>query len=298
MNVHIQTDWRDTTDFARNFRRRKRLNRIFQTLFLLATVFAVVVLAVLLYTVFRDGISYLNWTFLTGFPSRFVEKSGIYAGIVGTLWVIGLTIPLILIIGVSTAIYLEEYQSRNWWTDFIQTNINNLAGVPSIIYGILGLAIFVRMLHFGNSILAGAFTMALLVLPIVIVASQEALRAVPATQRAASYALGATKWQTVVRVVLPSALPGILTGTILAISRAIGETAPLILVGAVTFIRFAPTSVFDRFTVLPMQIYHWVTLPQAEFHGLAAAAIIVLLAVLLFMNAFAIWVRNRFQKHA
>ena len=281
---------------SKRFRRRKFYNRLFHVLFFLATLFGVFVLGLLFYDIIRDGWRHLDWHFLTSFASRFVDRSGIYAALMGTLWVIGLTVPMIFIIGVSTAIYLEEYQEKRRWGKIVQVNINNLAGVPSIIYGILGLAIFVRTLNLGFVVLVGALTMTLLVLPIIIVASQEALRSVPVSLRYASYALGATKWQTVVRVVLPSAFPGILTGTILAVSRALGETAPLIMVGAVTFLRFVPTGLFDRYTALPIQIYSWIRLPQEEFHELAAAAIIVLLFILLSLNATAIYIRNRFQR--
>ncbi len=204
----------------------------------------------------------------------------------------GISFPL----GVGAAIYLEEYAPRNWFTRLLQTNISNLAGVPSIVYGILGLAIFVRFFGFGRSVVAGAATLALLILPVVIIASQEALKAVPNSLREASYGVGATKWQTIRHQVLPVALPGILTGTILSLSRAIGETAPLIMIGALTFIAFAPTSPMDPFTVLPIQIFNWTAKPQADFHDLAAGAILVLLVVLLVMNAAAIVLRNRYQK--
>jgi phosphate transport system permease protein len=207
-----------------------------------------------------------------------------------------LTAAISFPLGVGAAIYLEEYAPRSWITRLLQTNISNLAGVPSIVYGILGLAIFVRSFGLGRSVLAGAATLALLVLPVVIIAAQEALKAVPRSLREASYGVGATKWQTIRYQVLPVALPGILTGTILSLSRAIGETAPLIMIGALTFIAFSPTSPMDPFTVLPIQIFNWAAKPQAEFHELAAAAIIVLLVVLLVMNAGAIVLRNKFQK--
>ncbi len=283
-------------EFSRaRFRRRKMWNRCAHGLFFLATLIGVLVLAVLIIDTFRDGWRHLDWQFLSNFASRRPEKAGILAALAGTLWVIGLTIPLVLVIGVATAIFLEEYQGRNRWARFIQVNINNLAGVPSIIYGILGLAIFVRFFQLGYVVLAATLTMTLLILPIVIVAAQEAIRSVPPSLRQASLALGATKWQTISRVVLPAALPGILTGFILALSRAIGETAPLIMVGAVTYIRNVPQGLMDSYTVLPIQIYSWVILPNSAFHELAAAAILVLLAVLILMNAIAIYIRNRFQ---
>ncbi|OUM85327.1 MAG: phosphate ABC transporter, permease protein PstA [Bacillus thermozeamaize] len=277
------------------FRRRKMWNRLAHGLFFLATLVGVLVLAVLIADTIRDGWRHLDWQFLSSFASRRAEKAGILAALAGTLWVIGLTIPLVLVIGVATALFLEEYQGQNRWARFIQLNINNLAGVPSIIYGILGLAIFVRFFQLGFVVLAATLTMTLLILPIVIVAAQEAIRSVPPSLRQASLALGATKWQTISRVVLPAALPGILTGFILALSRAIGETAPLIMVGAVTYIRSVPQGLMDEYTVLPIQIYNWVTLPNLAFRELAAAAILVLLAVLLLMNAIAIFIRNRYQ---
>jgi phosphate transport system permease protein len=208
----------------------------------------------------------------------------------------GLTALFSFPTGVGAAIYLEEYAPKNWFTRILQTNIANLAGVPSIVYGILGLAIFVRYFALGRSVIAGALTLALLILPVIIIASQEAVKAVPTSLREASYGVGATKWQTIRHHVLPVALPGILTGTILSLSRAIGETAPLIMIGALTFIAFPPRSPMDPFTVLPIQIFNWTAKPQAEFHELAAAAIIVLLVLLLVMNATAIFLRNRYQK--
>lgn len=277
------------------YRRRKMWNRLAHGLFLLAMLVGVLVLAVLILDTLRDGWRHLDWQFLSSFASRRPERAGILAALAGTLWVIGLTIPLVLVIGVATAIFLEEYQGQNRLARFIQLNINNLAGVPSIIYGILGLAIFVRFFQLGHVILAATLTMTLLILPIVIVAAQEAIRSVPPSLRQASLALGATKWQTISRVVLPAALPGILTGFILALSRAIGETAPLIMVGAVTYIRSLPHGLMDAYTVLPIQIYSWVILPNPVFHELAAAAIIVLLVVLILMNSIAIYIRNRFQ---
>jgi phosphate transport system permease protein len=244
----------------------------------------------------RDGLRWVSWDFLTRYPSRIPERAGIKSAILGSLWMMALTAAISFPLGVGAAIYLEEYAPRTWITRLLQTNISNLAGVPSIVYGILGLAIFVRFFGLGRSVLAGAATLALLVLPVVIIAAQEALKAVPRSLREASYGVGATKWQTIRHQVLPVALPGILTGTILSLSRAIGETAPLIMIGALTFIAFSPTSPMDPFTVLPIQIFNWAAKPQAEFHELAAGAIIVLLAVLLVMNAGAIVLRNRFQK--
>lgn len=283
---------------ARRLRTRKRRGRVFEVVSLVATLVAIVALLVLLTDIFRRGVGALDWNFLTSFPSRFPQQAGIKSALVGTLWLMGLTAAFSFPIGVAAAIYLHEYAPRHWMTAVIQTNISNLAGVPSIIYGLLGLELFVRAMQLERSILAGALTMTLLVLPIIIVASQEALRAVPDSIREASYALGATKVETVWHHVLPLALPGILTGTILALSRAIGETAPLITIGALTFVAFLPDSLRSPFTVLPIQIFNWVSRPQAGFHERAAAAIIVLLVLLLAMNAAAIYLRNRYQKRA
>jgi len=276
--------------------RRRRAGRIFQVACLASIGFSIAVLAILLVDVARDGLRWVSWDFLTHFPSRIPERAGIKSAILGSLWMMVLTAEISFPLGVGAAIYLEEYSPRNWVTRLLQTNIANLAGVPSIVYGILGLAIFVRFFGLGRSVLAGAATLALLVLPVVIIAAQEALKAVPNSLREASYGVGATKWQTIRHQVLPVALPGILTGTILSLSRAIGETAPLIMIGALTFIAFSPTSPMDPFTVLPIQIFNWTAKPQAEFHELAAGAIVVLLFVLLVMNAGAIILRNKFQK--
>ncbi|MDQ1909983.1 phosphate ABC transporter permease PstA [Paenibacillus sp. GD4] len=276
--------------------KRKRKNKLYHQLFYLSTCFGVVALALLLIQVLVQGAGWLNWDFLTNFSSRIPANAGIKAAIVGTFWLMLITAPLTFIIGVATAIYLEEYAKDTAFSRFIQTNIANLAGVPSIVYGLLGLTVFVRVMHLERSLLSGALTMTLLVLPIIIVSSQEALKTVPQSLRNASFALGANRWQTIVRVVLPSALPGILTGTILSLSRAIGETAPLIVIGAVSYIAFLPRSPFDTFTVMPIQIFSWASQPQAEFQNVAAAGIIVLLIMLLSMNAFAIFLRNKYQR--
>lgn len=277
-------------------RRRRLYGRLFAAVCGLATLVGVVALIVLLADVANDGLPWLDAQFVTSFASRFPERAGIRAALFGTVWILALTALFSFPLAVGAAIYLEEYAPRNWITRVIQTNIANLAGVPSIVYGILGLALFVRALGFDRSILSGALTLTILILPIIILAAQEAIRAVPDSIRQAAYGLGATRWQVVRLQVLPVALPGILTGTILALSRAVGETAPLIMVGAVGFLAFTPSSVFDPFTVLPLQIYAWVSRPQAEFQGLAAAGIIVLLTVLLTMNALAIFMRNRYER--
>lgn len=276
--------------------RRRRKNRVFHALFFLSTFFGVVALALLLIQILVQGLGYLDWQFLSSFSSRRPDAAGIKAALAGTLWMMAIVAPLTFIVGVATAVYLEEYAGNNWFSRLIQVNIANLAGVPSIVFGLLGLTVFVRLLGFGNSVLSGALTMTLLVLPIIIVASQEAIKAVPMSLRNASYALGANRWQTIMRVVLPSSFAGIMTGSILSLSRAIGETAPLLVVGAVAYIAFMPDSVFSSFTVLPMQIFTWAGLPKEEFQNVAGAGIIVLLVLLLTMNALAIFLRNKYQK--
>lgn len=258
-----------------------------------ATLIGLLVLAVLLADVLLDGLGRVSWDFLTGLPSRRAENAGIFPALTGTVWVVALTAVLAVPIGVGAAVYLEEYGDRGWWARLIEINIANLAGVPSVIYGLLGLGLFVRTLGFGRSVLAGAATLALLVLPVVILSSREAIRAVPPSLREASCALGATRWQTVRHQVLPAALPGMLTGTILALSRAIGEAAPLIAIGALTYVPFAPDGIRSPFTVLPIQVFNWVSRPQAAFLENAAAGIIVLLGLLLAMNGLAAWLRDR-----
>jgi phosphate transport system permease protein len=288
-----------TIDAAPRFDPRPARRRLWGNLFLLAcfaaTFVAVVLLAILLIDIVRQGMGRLSVEFLSRYPSRFPDRAGIKSALYGTLWVVGFTGLISFPIGVGAAIYLEEYAPRNWMTRVIETNIANLAGVPSIVYGVLGLAVFVRAFGLGRSVLAGAATLALLILPIVIISSQEAIRAVPPSIRDAGLGVGATKWQALRMLVLPIAFPGILTGMILALSRAIGETAPLIMIGALTFVAFTPNSPLDEFTVLPIQIFNWASRPQAGFHELAAAAIIVLLVALLSMNALAIVLRHRFR---
>jgi phosphate transport system permease protein len=313
----------------------------------LTTWSSVVLLAILLGAVGRNSVGWLDWQFLTSFDSRFPEKTGILSGILGTSWMILLTVLFSVPIGVGAAIYLEEYASNGWLTRVIRVNLSNLAGVPSIVYGILGLTLFVRMLGlfgpqglihrwtgwtieglfwsdfydgyliplpFGRVIMSGALTLTLLILPVIIIASQEALRAIPPSLRHASLALGATRWQTIRHQVLPAAMPGIMTGIILAISRAIGETAPLVMLGAMTFVYFTPGNVdslgflaehpegllkapFDTFTVIPIQIFNWIRQAKPEFQFVAAAGIVVLLAILLVLNGIAILIRNRASRH-
>jgi phosphate transport system permease protein len=269
---------------------------LFQVLSMLTLVIALASLGALVWDIFSDGASRLSWKFITNIASRNAEEAGVYHALMGTIWVITLTGALALPVGVAAAIYLEEYGSRSRMARFIELNIANLAAVPSIIYGLLGLGLFVRLMGMGQSVFAGAATLALLALPVVILSTREALRTVPKSIREGSYALGATKWQTIWHQVLPMALPGVLTGLILALSRSIGETAPLITIGALTYIPFAPDSVWSKFTVLPIQIFNWVSRPQAEFKTNAAAGILVLLALLLTMNAVAIVVRDRYQR--
>jgi phosphate transport system permease protein len=273
---------------------RRVKDRFFTFLCLGATLAAVVLLVMLLWSIWEQGGKRLSAEFLTKHPSRRPSGSGILSPLMGSVWVIAITALFAIPIGVAAAIYLEEYsRKKNKFLEFVQVNIANLAGVPSIVYGLLGLAIFVRTMDLGRSILAGGLTMALLILPMVIIVSQEALRAVPSSYREGSLALGSTEWQTIRRQVLPNAAPGIFTGIILALSRAIGETAPLIIIGAVAFIREVPQSWNDSFTVLPMQIFNWTAEANQGFHEAAGAAIIVLLIVLLTMNGIAIFLRSR-----
>lgn len=286
----------DETAVMKRMTKRITFNKVWKVLFFLATTFALVTLAILLYRIVTQGVGYLNIDFLTNFASRFADKAGVKAALIGSIWLMGVVAPVSIILGVGTAIYLEEYAKKNKINDFVRMNISNLAGVPSIVFGLLGLTIFVRMMELGKSILAAGFTMSLLILPVIIVAAQEAIRAVPNDQREASYGMGATKWQTILRVVLPAAIPGILTGSILALSRAIGETAPLVVLGIPVILQFLPDGLLSQFTALPMQIYDWAKRPQEAFQYVASAGILVLMTVLLLMNSIAIFIRNKFQK--
>ena len=286
----------ESSAFRRRLQVRRASGALFAVVCLGAALAGIAMLALLLVTVAGDGLSRLSWDFVNSFPSRHPEEAGIKSALYGTLWLMGFTALFAVPLGIGAAIYLEEFAPRNWVTRIIETNINNLAGVPSIVYGILGLAVFVRAMDLGRSILAGSLTMALLILPIIIVASREGLRAVPQSIRDGSFALGATRWQAVRFQVLPAALPSMMTGVILALSRAIGETAPLIFLGALLFIPFTPSGPMDRFTALPIQIFNWVSRPQAEFQTNAAAGILVLLIVLLAMNGAAIVLRNWFER--
>lgn len=276
------------------------LNRVIDTAFKYAGIFctlsALLILGIFLINIASEGIARIDWQFITSLPSRKAEKAGILTAWTGTAWILGLTAIISIPFGISAGIYLEEYGKKNRLASIIEVNIANLAGVPSIIYGLLGLEIFVRILNFGGSLLAGSFTLALLILPIIIVATREALKAVPKTLREASYGIGATKWQTIWHQVLPAASGGVMTGIILALSRAVGETAPLIVIGALAYVPFVATNPMDEFTVMPMQIFNWVSRPQHEFLVNGAAAIIILLVITFIMNGIAIYLRNKWQK--
>lgn len=282
-----------------NSQRQKRariVDNTFRYLALTLTIFALLILLVLLIDIFSKGMDRINWSFFKNLPSRHAEKSGIMTALAGMLSLVFFTVIIALPIGVLAGIYLQEYGRKNRFAKFIEINIANLAGVPSVIYGILGLTLFVRILKMGNSLIAGALTLSLLILPVVIVATREAIKAVPDSFREASYGLGATKWQTTRKIVFPSALGGILTGIILAISRAIGETAPLLVIGALVYVPFVPEGPGDQFTTLPIQIFNWTSRPQAAFIVNAAAGIIVLLIITFLLNGIAIYIRNKWYK--
>lgn len=276
--------------------RNRIIDETFKWFGIACTLFGLVMLAIFLTGIIRDGLSRIDWEFLTSYTSRRAGKAGVYPAILGTLWMLGLTLIIAIPIGIAAGIYLEEYGKRNRLASIIEVNIANLAGVPSVIYGLLGLEIFCRILGMGSSILAGACTLSLLILPVIIVSTREALKAVPHSLREASFGLGASKWQTIWFQVLPASAGGIVTGVILALSRAIGETAPLIVVGAATMITSAPTSPMDKYTVLPIQIFNWISRPEKEFLINGAAGIIVLLAITFIMNGFALYLRNKWQK--
>lgn len=292
----VQKKFIDPAAVKKSISQRLVVNNVTKVVFLIGLLFGLVVLGILLFGVIRDGAAWLSLDFLQNAPSRRPDRAGIYPALMGSIFLMLLIIPMIFILGVGAAIYLEEYAKKGRMTSFIEVNISNLAGVPSIVFGLLGLTFFVRNMGFGSTLIAGALTLALMSLPVVIVSSQEAIRAVPQAMRHASLALGASKWQTTFKVVLPASLPGVITGIILAVSRAIGETAPLIMVGAAIFIARSPEGIFSEFTALPIQIYNWTSRPQADFQGLAAAGIIILMVILLTMNSLAIWIRNRFSK--
>jgi phosphate transport system permease protein len=275
----------------------RMIDKLFEVFAIACTAVSLLALALLLYAIFSAGLSYLNWSFISSLPSRKVAETGIYTAIAGMFSVLLLTIIIAFPIGIGAGIYLEEFMDkRNRFARILEINIINLAGVPSIIYGMLGLEIFVRMCALGNSVLAGALTLSLLVLPIVIVATREAIKSVPQTLREASLAMGASKWQTIKNVIIPSAYGGILTGMILSVSRTIGETAPLIVIGTLIYVPFLPENIMDQYTVLPIQIYNWISRPQQSYMGLAAAGIIILLGITFVLNGLAIILRNRWYK--
>ena len=279
-----------------NIKKQRIIDAVFSKIGLISTVLGLIILAFFLTDIIKTGFTRIDWDFITSYPSRHAARSGILPSWVGTLWILCLTVLVSIPIGIGAGIYFEEYAPKNRFTYILEINIANLAGVPSIIYGLLGLELFVRYLGLGGSLLTGAFTLSLLILPIIIVSTRESLKAVPESIRLASFGLGATKWQTIWLNVLPASRGGIVTGTILALSRAVGETAPLIVIGALAYVPFVPSTPMDQFTVLPMQIFNWTSRPQYDFLVNAAAAIIILLSITFAMNGIAIYLRNRWQK--
>ncbi|MGV3640845.1 MAG: phosphate ABC transporter permease PstA [Adhaeribacter sp.] len=279
-----------------NSEKNRLKDRAFQVFGVFCTLIGLVVLAIFLVDILIEGLSRIDWDFLASLPSRRASRAGILTAWAGTIWILVMTLLIAFPLGISAGVYLEEYTKKTRFSDFLEINIANLAGVPSIIYGLLGLEIFVRYLGLGGSLLAGALTLSLLVLPIIIVTTREALKAVPKSIREGSFALGASKWQTVWLQVLPASFGGILTGIILALSRAVGEAAPLIVIGALAYVPFVPKTPMDDFTVLPIQIFNWTSRPQAAFLVNAAAAIIVLLFITFMLNGIAVYLRNRQQK--
>lgn len=271
-------------------------DQVFKYFAIGCTLLGLLALGIFIGDILIDGLGRISWDFITSLPSRIPERAGIFTALAGTLWVLGLTAIFSIPLGIAAGIYLEEYGKKNRLGSIIEVNISNLAGVPSIIYGLLGLEIFGRILNLGGSLLAGSFTLALLILPIIIVATREAIKAVPKSIKEASFAMGASKWQTIIYQVLPASAGGIVTGVILALSRAIGETAPLIVVGALAYVPFAPTTPMDDFSVLPIQIFNWVSRPQKGFLINAAAAIIILLLITFIMNGIAVYLRKRWEK--
>ena len=274
----------------------RRKDRIFSVVGLIATFTGLILLLFFIGDILKDGLSRIDWNFLTGLPSRKPERAGIFTAMLGTIWILILTALISFPVGVGAGIYLEEYGKKGWLSRLLEINISNLAGVPSIIYGLLGLEIFARVLKLGPSVLAGSMTLSLLILPVIIVSTRESIKAVPQSIKDASYAMGASKWQTIWFQVLPSSMGGILTGVILALSRAVGDAAPLIVVGALAYVPFAPKSPMDDFSVMPIQIFNWISRPQHGFIINAAAAIIILLMITFMMNGIAIYLRNRWQK--
>ena len=284
--------------FNRNINNRKTIGVVLNVILIIALGIALTGLIVLLAEVLIKGLPWVTKNLIVNYPSRHPEQAGLLSALMGTVWVMACTAVFSIPVGIGAAVYLEEYAPKNWFTKLIEVNISNLAGVPSIVYGLLGLALFVQILALGRSVLAGALTMSLLILPIIILTSREAIKSIPNTHREAAFALGATRWEVVSNVILPSAFPGILTGTILGMSRAIGESAPMIAISALVYLTFVPQSPLDRFTVLPIQIFNWVSRPQEGFRGIAAGGIVILLGVLFLMNAIAIFLRIKYQRRS
>ena len=284
--------------FDRRINNRKTTGVVLNVILIITLVIALTGLIALLAEVLIKGLPWVSKNLIVNYPSRHPEQAGLLSALMGTVWVMACTATISIPIGVGAAVYLEEYAPKNWFTKLIEVNISNLAGVPSIVYGLLGLALFVQILALGRSVLAGALTMSLLILPIIILTSREAIKSIPTTYREAAFALGATRWEVVSNVILPSAFPGILTGTILAMSRAIGESAPMIAISALVYLTFVPSGPMDRFTVLPIQIFNWVSRPQDDFRGIAAGGIVILLAVLFIMNAVAVYLRIKYQRRS
>lgn len=278
-----------------SIQKNRLLDNAFKYWGIFCTIIGLVLLVVFIGDILIDGLSRIDWAFITDLPSRKAEKSGIYTALMGSIWILLLTTLISIPIGVAAGIYLEEYSKKNKLAGLLEINISNLAGVPSIIYGLLGLEVFVRIMNLGASVLAGSLTLSLLILPIIIVATREAIKAVPKSISDASFALGASKWQTIWNQILPASSGGILTGVILALSRAVGETAPLIVVGALAYVPFAPSTPMDEFSVLPIQIFNWISRPQHGFIENAAAAIIILLLITFIMNGIAVYFRNKWQ---
>ncbi len=279
-----------------NIKKNRLKDQAFKFWGIFCTLIGLVLLVIFIGDILISGLGRINWDFITSLPSRKAENSGILTALMGSIWILLLTTVIAFPIGVGAGIYLEEYAKKNRLSALLEINISNLAGVPSIIYGLLGLEVFVRIMSLGPSVLAGSLTLSLLILPIVIVATREAIKAVPKSIKDASYALGASKWQTIWHQLLPASGGGILTGVILALSRAVGETAPLIVVGALAYVPFSPSSPMDEFSVLPIQIFNWISRPQAGFIENAAAAIIILLLITFIMNGIAVYFRNKWQK--
>ena len=278
-----------------NIRKNRVKDQAFKYWGIACTFLGLVLLSVFIGSIIVDGVQRIDWDFITSLPSRKAERAGIFTALMGSIWILIFTTIIALPIGIAAAIYLEEYAKKSKLASLLEVNISNLAGVPSIIYGLLGLEVFVRIMQMGASVIAGSFTLALLILPIVIVSTRESIKAVPKSIRDASFALGASKWQTVSQQLLPASFGGILTGIILALSRAVGETAPLIVIGALAYVPFAPASPMDEFSVLPIQIFNWISRPQHGFETNAAAAIIILLLITFVMNGIAVYFRNRWQ---